>query len=103
MEEKTITIESENWQCESQIGITHLRDIEFRIIASMYKSKELFNKITSQIKADDFTFIVNKNIYEYLVFYAQEESFLVMTQRKLKLLLLFCIDTILIIIQQKEF
>lgn len=75
MEEKTITIESQNWQSQPQIGIIHLRDIEFRIIASMYKSKELFNKITSQIKSNDFTFIVNKKIYEYLLFYAQKENF----------------------------
>lgn len=75
MEEKNITIDASCWQKESQIDIIHLRDIEFRIIASMYKSKELFEKITSQIKADDFTFTVNKKIYEYLPFYAKEEIF----------------------------
>ena len=75
MEEKTITIETQNWKYESQIDIIHLRNIEFRIIASMYKSKVLFEKITSQVKADDFTFTVNKKIYEYLVFYAQEDDF----------------------------
>ena len=87
MEEKTITIESQNWQCESQIDIKHLRDIEFRIIASMYKSKELFEKITSQIQADDFTFTVNKKIYEYLVFYAKEESFFGDDAKKTKIAL----------------
>lgn len=75
MEEKNITIDTSCWQKESLIDIIHLRDTEFRIIASMYKSKENFEKITSQIKADDFTFTVNKKIYEYLVFYAKEESF----------------------------
>lgn len=75
MEKNNITIDTSCWQKESQIDIKYLRDIEFRIIASMYKSKENFEKITSQIKADDFTFTVNKKIYEYLPFYAKEEIF----------------------------
>jgi len=87
MEEKTITIESQNWQYESHVDINHLRDIEFRIIACMYKSKELFEKITSQIKADDFTFIVNKKIYEYLVFYTQEDEFFGDESKKTKIAL----------------
>ncbi len=35
MEEKTITIESQNWQYESYVDIMHLRDVKFRIIACM--------------------------------------------------------------------
>ncbi|MDD3834373.1 MAG: hypothetical protein PHS42_02765 [Sulfurimonas sp.] len=87
MEEKNITIDTSCWQKESQIDIIHLRDIEFRIIASMYKSKELFEKITSQIKADDFTFTVNKKIYEYLPFYAKEDSFFGDDEKKTKIAL----------------
>ena len=64
MEEKEITIESTWWQSESQIDIIHLRDIEFRIIASMYESKKLFEKIINQIQSNDFTFTLNKKIYE---------------------------------------
>ncbi|MBE0515439.1 hypothetical protein [Sulfurimonas sp.] len=87
MEEKNITIDASCWQKESQIDIIHLRDIEFRIIASMYKSKENFEKITSKIKADDFTFTVNKKIFEYLAFYAKEDSFFGDDSKKTKIAL----------------
>ena len=52
MEEKEITIESTWWQNESQTDIIHLRDIEFRIIASMYESKKLFENVVDGIPDD---------------------------------------------------
>lgn len=87
MEEKEITIESTWWQNESQTDIIHLRDIEFRIIASMYESKKLFEKIINQVQSNDFTFTLNKMIYEYLVFYAQKDSFFGDDSKKTKIAL----------------
>ena len=86
-EKKENTIKLNLQQGKSYIDISHLRDIEFRIISSIYKSKELFKKITSQIKADDFTFAVNKKIYEYLVFYAKEDNFFADDSKKIQIAL----------------
>ena len=69
------TIETNWWQGESQTDISYLKDLELGLIAYMYKSKELFEKIISEISTEDFTFSVAKNIYEYLVFYAKQECY----------------------------
>jgi hypothetical protein len=72
---ETIEIETTWWQGESQININDLRKIEISLVASMFSSKELFTKITTLISAEDFTFIVTRMIFEYLVEYANDVDF----------------------------
>jgi len=67
MEECTVTIPSDKWHKESIIDLKYLRDIEFAIIYAMYNSQKDLEKIAKKIQAKDFTFIVNRKIFEYLL------------------------------------
>lgn len=72
---ETIEMETTWWQGESQINIDDLLKTEISLVASMFSSKELFTKITTLISAEDFTFIVTRMIFEYLVKHANEVDF----------------------------
>lgn len=72
---KTIEIETTCWQGKSQINIKDLCKIEISIIASMFQSQELFLKITKLINEEDFTFMVNKKIFNHLKLYSNEVDF----------------------------
>lgn len=72
---KTITIDTGQWRDESQIGIKELSKIEISIIASMFHSKELFAKITESVNEEDFTFMINKKIFNHLKSYSNEVDF----------------------------
>lgn len=81
--EKTITIESNSFQpIPSQTDMSHLRDIEFSILFNMFNSSDSFEKVTKKLNVDDFTFAVNKKIFEYLVFYSKEVKLFGDTSKK---------------------
>ena len=73
---ETININTGWWHNESQVNIHDLAKIEISIIASMFQSKELFHKITSMLKQDDFTFGTTAELFRFLIPYlTQNEVF----------------------------
>jgi Leucine-rich repeat (LRR) protein len=67
MEENIITIPSDNWHNKSLTDLKYLRDIEFAIVYAMYNSQKDLEKIAKKLQPKDFTFIVNRKIFEYLL------------------------------------
>jgi len=70
----TQDIKINNLTVKTQTNMIHLRDLEFNLIKGIYSSKELFEKITSQIKYYYFTFRIYKDIFDYLTFYIEENN-----------------------------
>ena len=81
---QTIEIKTNYGQRQSQINISDLCKIEISIIASMFHSKEFYNKIISSINTEDFTFVVTKKIFEYLIPYSNEVDFYGNEDEKIK-------------------
>jgi len=83
--EQEITIKISNTKVNSQMDISYLRDVEISIIHNMYRSKELFYHITNQLKAEDFTFVVNREIFKYLIFLEKEDDYFGNDSKKIEI------------------